>query len=120
MKIAISSTGKTIDDVMDSRFGRCNYFIIYDLDNDEYKAVENKGITSGHGAGIAAAQQILDENVDVVISGRLGPNSYRIIEGEGIAMLQADQGKIRDIINDYKENKLSHQKGAGAAHAGLK
>ena len=30
MKIAISSTGTEIDSEIDQRFGRCNYFLIFD------------------------------------------------------------------------------------------
>ena len=32
MKIAISSTGQTLDSTVDARFGRCPYFLIVDPD----------------------------------------------------------------------------------------
>ena len=31
MKIALSSSGKDLNSSLDLRFGRCEYFIIYDL-----------------------------------------------------------------------------------------
>jgi predicted Fe-Mo cluster-binding NifX family protein len=34
MKIGISATGKTLDAEVDPRFGRCQYFIIADIDTD--------------------------------------------------------------------------------------
>lgn len=33
MKIAISSMGKGINSMLDVRFGRCNYFVIYDTED---------------------------------------------------------------------------------------
>ena len=38
MKIAVTSTGPTLDDMMEARFGRCPYFLIIDLDNMEFEA----------------------------------------------------------------------------------
>lgn len=38
MKVAITATGNSLDAKLDSRFGRCSYFAIYDT---EKKAVEN-------------------------------------------------------------------------------
>jgi len=37
MKIAISSTGKTLDDSVDQRFGRCTYFLIIEIEDNEIK-----------------------------------------------------------------------------------
>lgn len=37
MKIAITSTGNTLDSNMDQRFGRCSYFVVYNM---ESKSVE--------------------------------------------------------------------------------
>ena len=49
-----------------------NIFQIHDTENGEFNAIENKGQMSGGGAGIAAAQQIIDEKVDAIITGNLG------------------------------------------------
>jgi len=41
MKIAISSTGTDIDAQIDSRFGRCAYFLIVNTDDMSFKAFDN-------------------------------------------------------------------------------
>jgi predicted Fe-Mo cluster-binding NifX family protein len=41
MKIAISSTGPVLQDLIDPRFGRCRYYIFYDTDTGLYAAKEN-------------------------------------------------------------------------------
>ena len=41
MKIAVSSTGPELQDLVDPRFGRCRYYIVYDLDTGLHVAKEN-------------------------------------------------------------------------------
>ena len=44
MKIAISSTGKTLESEIDPKFGRCAYFLIIDVDNKKIMLIsENNG-----------------------------------------------------------------------------
>jgi len=49
MKIAISSTGPDLTDLVDPRFGRCRYYLFIDFDSrsdsQQIKAVDN---TSSH------------------------------------------------------------------------
>jgi predicted Fe-Mo cluster-binding NifX family protein len=45
MKIAIANgKGKTWDSVMDPRFGRIEYFFIFNEDNNEVKIIDNSKI----------------------------------------------------------------------------
>ena len=41
MKIAVSSTGPELQDLVDPRFGRCRYYIIYDPGTGLYLAKSN-------------------------------------------------------------------------------
>jgi predicted Fe-Mo cluster-binding NifX family protein len=41
MKICISSTGPGLIDLLDPRFSRCRYYIIYDDIRGEHEAEEN-------------------------------------------------------------------------------
>jgi predicted Fe-Mo cluster-binding NifX family protein len=41
MKIAVSSTGQELQDLVDPRFGRCRYYIFYDPDTGLYMAKMN-------------------------------------------------------------------------------
>ena len=56
MKIAITTTGHSLDSVVDPRFGRCPYFLVVDTDTLGFEAVENPNIALGGGAGIQSAQ----------------------------------------------------------------
>jgi predicted Fe-Mo cluster-binding NifX family protein len=41
MKIAISSTGPDLKDLVDPRFGRCLYYIFFNTDTGMHEAKEN-------------------------------------------------------------------------------
>ena len=43
MKIAISSTGPDLTDLVDPRFGRCPFFVFWDMETNEHRTVENTG-----------------------------------------------------------------------------
>lgn len=43
VKIAVSSTGPSLEDLVDPRFGRCSYYLIVDPETFEFEAVENQG-----------------------------------------------------------------------------
>lgn len=45
MRIAVSSTGPGLDDLVDPRFGRCKYYLFIDPDTMQVRAVDN---TSSH------------------------------------------------------------------------
>jgi predicted Fe-Mo cluster-binding NifX family protein len=105
MKIAISATGTTLEDMVDPRFGRCQYLIYVDPDTIECDAGENPGVMAGGGAGIATAQAIASKGVEAVLTGNCGPNAYRILSAAGIKVVTGVAGKIKDVVQNYKTGK---------------
>ena len=84
MKICISSTGDNIDSSVDPRFGRCPFFLIYDDGTENYEFISNSSRNAMGGAGIQAAQEVISKGVEAVITGNIGPNSYRVFESAKI------------------------------------
>lgn len=119
MKIAISSQGKDESSLLDLRFGRCEIFYIYNTENNENFTIKNQGSLASGGAGIVAAQQIVDENVEVIITGNLGPNALEIIEKAKIMAYKSDVKTIENVISDFKNNSLDEIKYAGPSHNGM-
>ncbi len=119
MKLCVSSTENKKNSQADSRFGRCPYFAIYNTENNTFEFIENSGITSPQGAGIAAAQQIVDQKVAVVITGNMGPNAMKIIEAAGIKTYKINSETIEDAVKLYMDNKLSTINKAVPSHSGM-
>ena len=109
MKICITSNGPNLDSFVDPRFGRCLYFIFIDDKNlDKFEAVQNTGVNAMRGAGITAAQIVVDKKAEVVISGNFGPNAFGVLSASGVKILQAMPGiKIRDALEAFKQGQLT-------------
>lgn len=109
MIIMISSMGETLESQPNPRFGRTQTFILYNLDEDTWKALENPAITASGGAGVAASQFLVDHGAQVAISGRFGPNAHQALRAAGIKMLTFDDAHdtIRSVVEAYKTNNLS-------------
>jgi len=106
MKIIITAQGKEKTSLMDARFGRCQYFHVYDYDKGFIKAIENRANQATGGAGIKAANLILKEKPDVIITSDVGPNAGYVLKNNEIKVFVSDLKKVSDVFADFKENKL--------------
>jgi predicted Fe-Mo cluster-binding NifX family protein len=106
MKIAVTSSGPELKSEVDSRFGRCPFFIIYDVENNQFEAIENSNIRGMGGVGIQSAQMIADKDVKVVITGNCGPNAFRTIDAAGIQLITGASGTVESVIQEYKKGNL--------------
>jgi predicted Fe-Mo cluster-binding NifX family protein len=120
MIIAVSATGESKESQLDKRFGRCEYFLLYNTETKEYKAINNNGLSAGGGAGIAAASQVIDENVSVIITGNLGPNAFELLEKAGIKSYSCEILPVFRAVDLYQKNQLVSISFAGNSHQGMK
>jgi predicted Fe-Mo cluster-binding NifX family protein len=105
-KICVSATGSSIDSEIDPRFGRCAYFIIADTDTMRCQCLPNAAYDSPHGAGIQAAQVVVNQSVQAVITGMVGPNAHRVLSAAGIEVITGTAGTVKDAIQKYKNGEL--------------
>ena len=120
MRIAISTTAPNLDAEVDPRFGRCQYFIIVDLDTMQFEAVENSSAMASGGAGISTGQMIASKGVQVVLTGNCGPNAYQVLSGAGIQVITGVSGKVQDAIHAYKSGQFQTSSQPNvAAHFGM-
>ena len=120
MKIAITSTGPTLDDHVDARFGRCAYFLVVDTDSMALEAVENPNIAVGGGAGIQSAQLMAERGVQAVLTGNCGPNAFQVFGAAGIQVIVGVSGLVRDAIAQHKQGVFTSAAEANvASHFGV-
>ncbi|MBU2045010.1 MAG: NifB/NifX family molybdenum-iron cluster-binding protein [Candidatus Omnitrophica bacterium] len=117
MKICITSEGKTLDSKVDPRFGRCQNFIFFDIDNGNFEAQENANAQFQGGAGIQSGQFAVSKGVKVVITGNVGPNAHQVLSAAGISIYTGVSGTVREAIDGYKNGKY---KPAAAPSVGSK
>jgi predicted Fe-Mo cluster-binding NifX family protein len=106
MKIAITSTGNSPDSTLDSRFGRCSYFVIYDTETHATEYIPNLNKESIEGAGPASVQLIASKGAEKVVSGEFGAKVKSLFDSLQIQLvvLNDPEKKISAII-DLLNNK---------------
>jgi predicted Fe-Mo cluster-binding NifX family protein len=106
MKIAVSSSGKSLDSQIDPRFGRCAYFVIVETDGMRFEAFVNKSIALGGGAGIQAAQFVASKGAKAIITGNVGPNAVQTLSASHVEVFAGQSGTIREAIERYTRGDI--------------
>ena len=111
MKIAITSTGKSLDSQVDPRFGRAACFIIIDTETMDFNVIENENIAAAGGAGISSAKAVIDAGAEAVLTGNCGPNAERTLSTAGIKLHTGVTGTVTEAIELFKSGKLAEAAG---------
>ena len=107
MKIAIASLGVTLESKVDSRFGRCPYFLVIETKTNDFGVIKNTAGQAFQGAGISAAQIIANKKVKAVIAGNFGPKAVSVLSASGIEIFTgASNLTARQALKKYKNNEL--------------
>ncbi len=107
MKVAVPVDDKNMETSVCMSFGRAPYFMIYDTDTKEHSFLDNSAVDSPGGAGIKAAQTIVDHHVDVLLTPRCGENAAGVIKAAGIDLYKTEPQSAIDNINALVVGKLS-------------
>jgi len=106
MKICICTISPDLNSSIAQVFGRCSYFLFVDTETEEFRAIENKARETVGGAGIAAAQTVVNEKVKVVIVGNIGPNALTLLEQSGIKVISGVSGTAKEVLEKFKKGEL--------------
>jgi predicted Fe-Mo cluster-binding NifX family protein len=112
MKVAVSATGKDLNCQIDPRFGRCQFFVFVDPETMEFEALENEGLMAMGGAGVQAAQLIVQKGANALITGNLGPNAASALSASGIKVYLVPGGTVKEVIDGYKTGSLREASGS--------
>lgn len=107
MKIAIPAENRNIDSNVCASFGRAPYFLIYDIETKESTFKENTAAASTGGAGIKAAQIIVDEKVNALLTVQLGENAAKVLKGADVRIYKAIDASIKENIESFAADKLA-------------
>lgn len=107
MKIAIPVDEKTIESNICVSFGRAPYFLIYDEETKESAFIHNSAATSTGGAGIKAAQLIVDSKANVLLTPRCGENAANVLKAADIKLYKTAGISPKKNIDDFIMEKLS-------------
>jgi predicted Fe-Mo cluster-binding NifX family protein len=107
MKIAITSSGKTLDSQVDPRFGRAAYFILVDADTNAFEVYDNEqNLNAPQGAGIHAAETVSRLGAEAVITGQCGPKAFHALQAAGIRVATGAQGTVREAVEQFRKGEI--------------
>lgn len=100
MKVAITSTGNSLESTLDERFGRCSFFVIYDTESKSTEFIPNPNKEAENGAGPSSVQLVASRNVSKIVSGEFGMKIKSLVDSLKIQMIvvKDTNKKISDII----------------------
>jgi len=108
MKIAISSTGNDINSNVDNVFGRCPFFIIAEVKDRKIakiRVIKNTSAEKLGGAGISAAQAVVEKGVNTVITGNVGPRALDVLKQFDIKVYNGS-GSVKEALQNFINGKL--------------
>jgi predicted Fe-Mo cluster-binding NifX family protein len=111
MKIAVTSTGNTLDSQVDARFGRAANFIVVETETMEFDCINNDARAAAGGAGISAAKAVTDSGAKAVLTGNCGPNAARTLAAAGVKLYANINGTVKDAVEAFKNGQLSESGG---------
>lgn len=111
MIIAVASSGTKLDSELADRFGRADYFILYNLETKEFRTIENTSKGDVSGAGQKAIKRLYDNKVEEVIIPEFGPKAKIAAKEFKIkGYLYGEYKIVEDAIEAYKKGLLKEEK----------
>ena len=120
MQIVVTANGTDLDALASPVFGRCRAYLFVNTETMGYEAVENPAIGAPSGAGIQAAQFVIERGAQAVLTGNVGPNAYGVFQASGVPIYLLGEGTVRQAVEAYKAGQLQPVASANvAAHSGM-
>lgn len=106
MKILFTTSGKSLNSPLEPRFGRSPGFLVYDLDNGTFEAVENTNVNAAQGAGIQTAQTVVRLGANTLVTGHCGPKAFQVLQAAGIPIFYSSAATVAEALAQYREGRL--------------
>ena len=120
MKVVVTAQGSDLDSPTSPIFGRCPAFVFVDSETMEAEGVENASAAAGGGAGVQAAQWVVAQGAQAVLSCNVGPNAFAVLAQAGVPVYRIEGGTVREVVQALKDGKLEAVGGANvASHSGM-
>lgn len=106
MKIALPTVDNKENTKVSEHFGRSNYFFFYDTTSKTFEVVPNKNKDGQGGVGIKSSELILNSDIDVLITPRLGEKALRVLREGNIEIMKTVDKTALENIELYLKGEL--------------
>jgi len=102
MKIAIASDKKDINSKIDERFGRCNFFYIYETETKKGDFFENSFKDENQGVGAKIVEFLANKSVNEIFVAEVGEKAATMLSKLNIKTnIILKNNLVADIINKF-------------------
>jgi len=120
MKIVVTAQGADLDSLTSPVFGRSPFMVVVETDTMSATGMPNPSASAGGGAGIQAAQWVVDEGARAVLSLNVGPNAFAVLSQAGIPVYRIEGGTVREVAQAFADGRLQQlQVPNVTSHSGL-
>lgn len=120
MKVVVTAQDAGLDAMSSPVFGRCPALVFVDVETLQHESIVNPAAAAGGGAGIQAAQLVIDQGAKAVLSHNVGPNAFAVLQAAGVEVYRIDGGTVREAVEAFAAGKLPRLDQANvSAHRGL-
>jgi len=106
MRIAIPVDGTTLESPVCMSFGRTETFLLIDTDTLAVTSMPNAAANAQGGAGVVAAQALVDAGVQAVVARYMGKNAADVLTPAGIALYKGEEGTAAEMVEKFKSGRL--------------
>ena len=107
MKICVTAVAGDLSAEVDPRFGRCKYFVFVDSETTDFEAMPNEAFNAPGGAGIQAAETVVNKSAEVLVTGNVGPNAFQVLSAAGVKIATGAFGTVKEVVEKYKSGGLN-------------
>ncbi|ROR23396.1 putative Fe-Mo cluster-binding NifX family protein [Mobilisporobacter senegalensis] len=106
MKVCIPiEEDKGLNSIAYGHFGTAPFFLIYDLENETSKVIENRDLNHSHGM-CQPLKAMGGENVSAILVGGIGAGALMKLNDQGIKAYQAEIDLVSKNVELFKQNNL--------------
>jgi predicted Fe-Mo cluster-binding NifX family protein len=116
MRLAIATDGTTLESEVCPSFGRTETFLIVDTETLEVEVLPNAAAHAQGGAGIVAAQALVDAGVDAAVALYLGQNAADVLTSAGVPVYKGVPGTAAETVRRFNANELTVLKDVHPGH----
>ncbi|MCL2786607.1 MAG: NifB/NifX family molybdenum-iron cluster-binding protein [Methanomassiliicoccaceae archaeon] len=102
MRAGVLAEGDSLSSYVADDFGHAPYFLIMDTETLDLTVIKNEFVNA-EGAGMKVADMIIGHNVNVVITGGIGPHGYNKLTAAGITVSFDEDGTVEECVKRVTE-----------------
>ena len=120
MKLMIPVDENRLETNVCVSFGRAPWFLLYDTEAKQAEFLENTAAQAEGGAGLKAAQIVVDSGAEALLTVRCGQNAAQVLQAADIRIYRTQGSGVQENLEAFQAGKLELMTKFHAGYHGLR